>query len=129
MRLLVRVPTELLVDEPEVGGVAAEADDGAFAVKPRHIDFVTTLAPGILSYSSGGGERLLAVDRGVLVKCGSEVHVAVRDAVRGDSLEELERAVREHLGVLDEREKAAASALARLESRMVQAFLDLGLGD
>lgn len=129
MRLLVRVPTGLVLDEDEVGGVAAEADDGAFAVKPRHVDFVTTLAPGILSYGSGGEERLLAVDRGVLVKCGPEVRVAVRDAVRGDSLEDLERTVREHLEVLGEHEEAAASALARLESRMVQAFLDLGLGD
>ena len=129
MRLLVRVPTGLVVDDDQVDGVAAEADDGAFAVKPRHVDFVTTLAPGILSYGSGGEERLLAVDRGVLVKCGSEVQVAVRDAVRGDSLEDLERAIREHLAVRGDREKAAASALARLESRTVQAFLDLGLGD
>jgi F-type H+-transporting ATPase subunit epsilon len=129
VRLLVRVPTRLVLDEDEVDGVAAEADDGAFAVKPRHVDFVTTLAPGILSYGSGGEEQLLAVDRGVLVKCGSEVQVSVRDAVRGDSLEDLKRTVREHLTVRGEHEKAAASALGRLESRMVQAFLDLGFGD
>lgn len=125
MKLAVRTPLELLVEVDDVERVAAETDDGAFAVAPRHMDFVTTVAPGILSYTVAGDEHTLAVDRGILVKCGSQVLVSVRDAVGSDSVEELERELREHLLVRDERERHALSALARLESGVVRAFVDI----
>lgn len=123
------LPTEVLLDEDGVDRVAAEAGDGAFTVRSRHLDFVTDLAPGILGYTVAGAEHLLAVDRGLLVKCGEEVTASVRDAIRGETLESLERAVAERLAVRDERERRAISALARLEGTMVRAFLDLGWGE
>ena len=47
----------------------AEADNGSFCLLPRHIDFATALAPGLLSFEEpGGAESFLAVDSGVLVK-------------------------------------------------------------
>lgn len=129
MKLEVRTPTGMVLDEDEVRRVAAETVDGAFTVKPRHLDFVTTLVPGILAYTVAGEERLLAVDRGVLVKAGAEVAVSVRDAVRGDSIGDLEQTVREHLERRSEHERRAVSALARLESNLVRAFVDLGWGE
>lgn len=124
MRLKVLVPTRVLVDEP-VGKVVAEAQDGSFGMLPRHVDFVAPLVPGILLYvSRDGAERFLGIDEGILVKCGREVLVSTRNAVPGDDLATLRWTVRERYVELDEHERSARSALARLEAGVVRRFIE-----
>jgi F-type H+-transporting ATPase subunit epsilon len=126
VRLKVLLPSEVLLDE-EVAKVVAEAENGSFALLPRHIDFVSALAPGILSYESGEGEeRFLAVDGGILVKAGPEVLVSTLNAVIGTSLQELRETVETQFRVLSEQETSARSALARLEMGFIRRFLELG---
>ncbi len=80
--------------------------------------------PGLLSFTTQDEvEIFLAVDEGILVKHGNEVLVSSRYAVRGLRLEELEALVRDRFEVLDERERTARSAVARLESDFVRRFL------
>jgi F-type H+-transporting ATPase subunit epsilon len=127
MRLKVLLPTEVLVNE-EVTKVIAEAENGSFCLLPRHIDFVTALAPGLLSFETEeGGEEFLAVDAGILVKYGAEVLVSIRNAVRGLDLERLQQTVDEQFRALDEREKMTLAAVARLEANFIRRFIDLGL--
>ena len=124
MRLKVLLPTRVLVDEA-AAKVVAEAEDGSFGMLPRHIDFVAALVPGILLYvTPEGAERYLGTDEGILVKCGREVLVATRDAVPGDDLATLRRTVRERYVELDEHERSARSALARLEAGVVRRFIE-----
>jgi F-type H+-transporting ATPase subunit epsilon len=126
VRLMVHLPDEVLLDE-EVGRVSAEAEDGAFTLLPRHVDFVTALAPGLLSYATPGGrERFLAVDRGILVKSGREVRVSVMDAVAGEELGRLRQAVAERFQRLDERRRRTRSVLARLEVDFVRRVQEAG---
>lgn len=123
MQFKVLLPTEIVVDEP-VRKIVAEAANGSFCLKPRHTDFLSALVPGLMSFTNEKGiEEFLAVDEGILVKHGDEVLVSSRHAVRGQRLEELEALVRDHFEVLDERERAARSAVARLESDFVRRFL------
>jgi F-type H+-transporting ATPase subunit epsilon len=84
MKLKVLLPTEILVDEA-VRKITAEAANGSFCLLPRHIDFVTALVPGLLSFETQkeGQEVFVAVAEGVLVKSGEEVLVSVRNAARG----------------------------------------------
>ena len=124
MRLKVLLPTKILIDQ-EVTKVTAEAQNGGFGILPRHVDFVTTLVPGILSFESGQQETFLAVDEGVLVKRESDVLVSVRDAVQGDNLGELQNTVREKFHVLNEQEKKTRSAIARFETDFARRFLEL----
>jgi len=125
MRLKVMLPTEILVDR-KVGKVVAEAHDGSFGMLPRHIDFVAALVPGILLYENLDGEELyLAIDEGMLVKSGEEVLVSTRHAVSGDNLQTLRGTVRERYLELDERQRSARSALARLEAGVVRRFIEL----
>lgn len=125
MRLKVLLPTQVLLDQP-VAKVVAEAHDGSFGMLPRHIDFVAALAPGILLYlTEGGDERYLGIDEGILVKCGHEILVSTQSAVAGDDLRTLSNIVAERYLELDEREKLARSALARLESGVVRRFIEL----
>ena len=119
----VLLPTEVVVDEP-VTKIVAEAANGSFCLKPRHTDFLTALVPGLLSFTTlDDVENFLAVDEGILVKHGDEVLVSSRHAVRGQRLEELEALVRDRFEVLDDRERTARSAVARLESDFVRRFL------
>ena len=82
MRLVVLIPTEVVLDET-VQKIVAEAEDGWFCLEPRHIDFVTALVPGVLNFvTEQGHEAYLAVDEGTLVKCGAKVLVSTSRAVR-----------------------------------------------
>jgi len=127
MNLKVLLPTEVLVDEA-VRKVTAEAANGSFCLLPRHIDFVAALVPGLLSFETDEEEVrevFLAVAEGVLVKSGEEVLVSVRDAVRGGELGELRRIVEEKFKVLDDKEKTARTAMARIEAGFVRRFLEV----
>lgn len=125
MRLEVLTPTQVLVDAPAVK-VVAESPDGLFCLLPRHVDFVTALVPGILYYTvEGGEERLVALDEGALVKCGPEVLVSTVHAVAGDDLEALQALVSETFLELDDDERRARGALARLEAGALRGLLEL----
>lgn len=126
MRLEVITPTEVCLDT-EVRRIVAEAPDGAFGVLPRHGDFVSDLAPGILVYETQEGrERFVAVHSGTLVKCGPHVRAAVQGAIEGDDLGWLSERVETEFRRQDEDERAARAALAMLEASMVRRFRELG---
>lgn len=125
MRLKVLLPSKVFLDTG-VHKVVAEGQDGSFGLLPAHVDMVAALVPGILSYvtEKSGRERFLGLDRGVLVKTGSEVLVSVRNAVIAERLGELRRTVEEQFMVQDEREKKVRSSMARLEAGFARKFLE-----
>jgi F-type H+-transporting ATPase subunit epsilon len=123
MRLTVFMPTAVLVDTA-ARKITALAANGSFCLLPRHIDFVIALVPGILSFvDETGQEQFLAIDEGILVKCGDDVRVAVGRAVRGAALETLQQVVETEFQTLDDRERLARTALARLEANLVRGML------
>jgi F-type H+-transporting ATPase subunit epsilon len=82
MMLKILLPAEVMMKQ-EVKKIIAEAENGSFCLMPNHIDFVATLSPGIFTYEPiNGGQELLAMDVGTLVKKGSDVLVSTRNAVR-----------------------------------------------
>jgi F-type H+-transporting ATPase subunit epsilon len=126
MNLKVLLPNEVFLDR-KVTKVSGEAQNGHFCLLPRHIDFATTLVPGLLLFEDEEArEHFLAVDEGVLVKCGADVLVSTRSAVGDADLGRLTQVVQEQFEVLDERERLARSAAARLEAGLVRRFLDFG---
>ncbi|MEA5114605.1 MAG: F0F1 ATP synthase subunit epsilon [Geobacteraceae bacterium] len=126
MKLSVLLPTGMLVDQ-EVTKVTAEAENGSFCLLPRHIDFVAALVPGLLSFENEAGEEeFLAVDEGILVKCGQEIMVSTRNAVSGAPLGQLRQTVEKRFRVLDDREQQAREVLARLEADLVVRFIRMG---
>lgn len=125
MRLRVLLPTDVLVDR-EAAKVIAEAANGSFCLLPRHVDFVAALVPGILRYTTPQGEEhYVGIDTGTLVKRGDDVLVSVINAVHGVELERLSATVRESFWHLDEDERHARSALARLEAGALRRFYEL----
>ena len=65
------------------------------------------------------------MDEGLLVKCGPQVLVSTRQAVRGEELGLLRETVEKTFKVLSDQEKRARSALANLEANFIRRFLKL----
>jgi F-type H+-transporting ATPase subunit epsilon len=125
MLLKILLPAEVMMEQ-EVKKIVAEAENGSFCLMPNHIDFVATLAPGIFSYDlAAGGQELLAMDVGTLVKKGSEVLVSTRNAVKAPDLGKLKQVVVQQYDILDEREKLVRSASAKLEASLIRRFVEL----
>lgn len=126
MKLKVLVCTQVFL-VAMVEQVNAEAKDGAFGLLSDHIDFVTALVPGILSYRSEAGEEVfLAVDEGILVKCGTEVLVSTPRAVKGLDLKTLHQTVEQEFRQLNEQQKLTRTAVARLEAGLARGILGMG---
>ncbi|MEA3241042.1 MAG: F0F1 ATP synthase subunit epsilon [Pseudomonadota bacterium] len=125
MKLKIVLPSRVLIDE-EAGKIVAEAQNGSFCLRPRHIDFVTALVPGLLFFvNHDDREIFLAVDEGVLVKCGRQVLVSSRRAVQGTDLGTLTRLVQDEFLTLDDREKMVRSAISKIEADFIRSFLEI----
>jgi len=123
--LKILLPAEILIKQ-EVKKIVAEAENGSFCLMPNHIDFVATLAPGLFTYERAeGGQEVLAMDVGTLVKKGADVLVSTRNAVRAPDLGKLKQVVVQQYDILDEREKMVRSASAKLEASLIRRFVDL----
>jgi F-type H+-transporting ATPase subunit epsilon len=110
----------------EVKKITAEAENGWFCLLPKHVDFTTSLTPGILLLTTPEEKDVfLAIDEGILVKYGKEVVISTRNAIEGEDLGELKNRVEEIFIKTDEKEKDAQTALSKLEADFVRSFLNL----
>lgn len=125
MKLTVWLPAAVLLEE-EVVRIKAEAENGWFGLLPRHIDFATALAPGVMKFQrQGEPEEFLAVDHGILVKCGAQVSISTRNAIRGTDLAKLQKDVEQQFVERAEKEKAARALEAKLEADLVRNLLEV----
>ncbi|MGE0529619.1 MAG: F0F1 ATP synthase subunit epsilon [Bdellovibrionales bacterium] len=126
MILKIFTPSRIFLQE-DCLKVVAEAVNGSFCLLPRHLDMVSSLVPGILSYVSLLGEEIfVAVHAGILVKCGEEVLVSTTIAVKGKELGTLRNLVHEEFERVDDRERLARTASAHLEATLVRRFVEMG---
>jgi len=125
MNLKVLLPEKILLDET-VQGVVAEAEDGSFGILPRHVDFVTAVVPGIMTFiKENGEESFIATDEGILLKQGKKILVSVENAVRADKLGQLEQAVNNFLHSRGELEQRSRYALGLLEADFLRRFVEM----
>jgi F-type H+-transporting ATPase subunit epsilon len=120
MRLRVATPAAVVVDAENVRYVRAEDATGAFGIQRGHTEFVTVLAISVLSYRDAAGiDRHVAVRGGVLrVRDGAAVDVATREALAGDDLDAIRRAILSGF-----RERAEAEAKARTRATQLNVAL------
>ena len=123
MKRKIYLPSKTLLDT-EASKIIAESPEGSFCLLPRHIDCVTALVQGIFSYfDQTGREYFLALNGGILTKQKEYVFVVTRHAVAGE-LGNLLKEVDKMVSVIDEREKTARSAVARLEAGFLRRFME-----
>jgi F-type H+-transporting ATPase subunit epsilon len=125
MRLHILLPTRVFLDQP-VRKIVADGKHGSFGLLPRHVDMVAVLEPGLLLYETPEGEeRIIAVAGGTLVKKGPLVRVSTRRAASDAELGGLHQSVIKEFKQLDDVEKQARSAVAKLEADFVRRFIEL----
>jgi len=124
MHLKVLLPFQVFAEQTSVTRIVAETREGSFGLLPHRRDCVAALVPGIYQTESGG-EVLVAVDEGVLVKTGADVLVSVRRAIGGTDLGQLHAAVEKEFLTLDENEQSVRTAVAKLETGFLRRFATL----
>ena len=126
MHVKILLPSSVFLEQ-EVHKIVAEGLNGSFCLLPRHIDYTNALVPGILTLESVDGEVTYhAVSEGILVKIGKQVFISVRDAVRGEALEDLKKAVDSQFIQAMKQEAASRTALKKLEADTIRRFMELG---
>jgi F-type H+-transporting ATPase subunit epsilon len=129
MNLKVLLPFRIFAEITGVSRIVAETREGSFGLLPRRLDCVAALAPGILIYENKAeGEVYVAVDEGVLIKTGPDVHVSVRNAIAGTDLGRLREAVERQFLDLDEREQNVRSVLVKMESGFIRRLAEFHHG-
>lgn len=125
MKLTVTTPRGRLLEE-EAFKVSIDAVNGSLTLLPRHQDFVTAVVPCVLVFETAeSGERLVAVDRGILVKRGDHTMLSVRAAVEGTDLDSLGDTVREQFRIESDQDRKMRSSMAEIEAGMVRRFLEV----
>jgi F-type H+-transporting ATPase subunit epsilon len=125
MKLTICLPWVVFLDV-SVRKIVGEGPAGSFGILPRHIDFVTALVPGILKYvPESGNPEFLAIKGGILVKQQDRVSIVTQMAVLGE-LGFLKKSVDRMVQEIDDREKQAQTAMARLEAGFIRYFMEFG---
>ncbi|WP_166423671.1 F0F1 ATP synthase subunit epsilon [Paraglaciecola sp. 20A4] len=123
MNVKILLPNEIFAQLTNVTSVVAETPQGSFGILPNRLDCVTPLVPGILTYQTSlQDSHFIAVDQGILVKTAQHVIISVRRAIRGNSLEALQQAVKQEFLTLDQEQQALRSVLAKLETGFLKQF-------
>ena len=125
LHLTVTTPGEILVDSGDVAAVRAEDESGSFGILPGHANLLTALVPSVVRWkTSDGRAHFCAVRGGVFtVSEGRNVAVACREAVLGDSLEDLEAKVRALRAQQIEADRKARVEKVRLHALAVRQLL------
>jgi F-type H+-transporting ATPase subunit epsilon len=124
MRVRIIIPHRTIFDD-EADKVTAPGKEGSFQILPKHVDAASSLTAGILTIFQGKEETYFAVNQGVLVKEGSTVSISCLQAMKGDSLETLNRTVSESFRKLDEEERRLRDILVKLEVDTLMRFMDI----
>jgi F-type H+-transporting ATPase subunit epsilon len=121
------VTPEGLLASKEVDTVIAPGSEGEFGVLPDHINFLSGIVPGELSFDSDGKREYISVSYGFAEVSGNKVSILVDSAERASDID-IERARRALERAKERLEKErdtqdidfsrAESALKRAISRM-----------
>ncbi len=123
MRLKVQTPVGLAAEAEGVRRVVVHSLAGAYGIRPRRLDCVLPLAPGILAYEADE-PHWVGIDAGILVKAGADVTVVTHRAFIGP-LAELREIVARELQTRREADRRLGEALAALETQFMRGLVEV----
>lgn len=127
MRLELVIPGRVVLDLPAITTLVVPTSQGSHGIRPRRLDCVMAIVPGLASYELPDGKRVVfAVDEGILVKAGQQVTCTVRHAVLAGETADLKRTFEAELQAASKREREVRHALARLESSFIRRLSETG---
>jgi F-type H+-transporting ATPase subunit epsilon len=123
MDLKILLPYRIFAEIKNVSSIVAETSEGSFGLLPQRLDCVAAIIPCIFTYETESKSiHYLAVDKGILVKAGTQVLVSVRNAFGGTDLGKLHESVEKEFIKLDDSEKDIRSVMAKLESGFINSL-------
>lgn len=123
MQLKVLLPYRVFAQKTDVLRIVAETSEGSIGLLPHRLDCAAALVPGVLIYETKeDGIVYVAVDEGVLVKTGADVLIAVRRAIAGHDLGQLQEAVKREFLTIGEQERSVRVAVGKMEAGFIQRF-------
>jgi len=124
-QLQVATPEHLFVDE-QVTTAQLPGKAGYMGILPGHAPLLSALAAGVLTYDSGGGEQVLAIDGGFVEVFEDQVRVLADHAERASDIqvEEARRQLAEASEKLKQVHDEADSKAALREMQRAQARID-----
>ena len=85
-QLQVATPERLFVDE-QVSEAELPGRNGYMGILPGHAPLLSALAPGILTYGSGGNKQAIVIDGGFVEVFDNHVRVLADSAQRADQVD------------------------------------------
>lgn len=123
MILKVLTPARVFLERDDVKLIVLETPAGNLGIRPRRLDGVVPVSPGILTFEIAGGKRAdCAIDEGILVKTGETVLVSVRHAAESpaDRPGSLKETLRQRIEAMREHDSDIRAMLATMESRFIR---------
>ena len=125
MELKVVTPIEVILSCP-IQKITIEGIDGFRSLLPKHIDFITALKPGIMTYvTTDNATKYLACNQGLFVKCGTQVSISTPWAVISDDLEHLKHHIKQNMAEMEQERKEVGVSMARLEIGLTKGLIQL----
>lgn len=125
MELQVITPTEIILSCP-IQKITIEGIDGFRTLLPKHMDFITALKAGIMTYiSDDNGTRYVACNQGLCVKCGDKVSITTPWAVISDDLNNLQHHIKQAFQEMEQERKEVGVSMARLEIGLTKGLMQL----
>lgn len=126
MHLKILLPTEIFADKTDVLSLVAQTNAGSFGFLEHRLDCVAALVPGILTYrTEEDGTVFVAVDEGVLVKTGADVHISVRRAIGGKGLGDLQESIKTQFLAKNKEERNMREAVSKMEAGLFGRLVEL----
>ncbi len=126
MKLIITTPFGVIVNSEDILSLRAEDATGNFGILPLHADFMTLLGISVLSWRDAQESvRYCAVSNGIfVVKGGSQISIATREAVAGDNLADLKRRVLGEFSVASTLESKSRLSQERIQAEAIKRIQD-----
>ena len=125
MELKVVTPTEVILSCP-IQKITIEGIEGFRSFLPKHMDFITALKPGIMTYlTQDNTTKYIACNQGLFVKCGTQVSISTPWAVVSDNLQRLKQDIKVAFQEMEQERKEVGVSMARLEIGLTKGLMHL----
>ena len=122
MKLTIATPEGILLN-CDISKVTFETPNGYYTLLPKHVDFVSALNTGIMTYQAlKSAQKYAAIHEGIVVKKGEVVTISVQGAVLGNTLPQLQELIKNEFKQNEEKRKELNTAMAKLELGLMRGF-------